>query len=178
MTRIYFTYEPMVLSQCGFGASLRYFVNFIFPCMRRGALTCSSNIRYIARLPGTWNKSLSPGMHPEFTVSRIKVFDELQRWDSASSCSCPGRRCRRHRSPPPFPRRSGPATQMPEIHGKFVVKIASELTAIPYQSMSSLFDALRVATSSLVPWLEAHRLQTPLQHDIWRPRKKRTATHG
>lgn len=117
-------------------------------------------------------------MHPEYNVSRIKVFDELQRWDSASSCSCPGRRCRRHRSPPPFPRRSGPATQMPEIHGKFVVKIVSELTAIPCQSMPSLFDALRVATSSLVPWLEAHRLQTPLQHDIWRPRKKRTATHG
>lgn len=161
MTRIYFTYERMILSQCVFGASLRYFVNFIFPCMRRGGLTCSSAkinriyaIGYIARLPGTWNKSLSPGMHPEFTVSRIKVFDELQRWDSASSCSCPGRRCRRHRSPPPFPRRNGPATQMPEIHGKFVVKIASELTAIPCQSMPSLFDALQQISLSTCRHLE------------------------
>ena len=112
------------------------------------------NIRKITRLPGTWNKSLSPGMHPEFTVSGIKVFDELQRWDSASSCSCPGRRCRRHRSPPPFPRRSGPATQMPEIHGKFVVKIASELTAIPCQSMPSLFDALQQISRSTCRHLE------------------------
>ena len=48
----------------------------------------------------------------------------------------------------------------------------------PFSTPSNKFHFRRVATSSLVPWLEAHRLQTPLQHDIWRPRKKRTATHG
>lgn len=84
MTRIYFTYEPMVLSQCVFGASLRYFVNFIFPCMGGGALTCSSAKinRIYAILPGCQVCGIK--------VFRLACTPSIMCRESKSLTSCSG----------------------------------------------------------------------------------------